>query len=712
MVTERPPEITSTDDPARASRPRFVPPALWVAALYAITAGIYLVLAHRSVLPTLYPDELRYGHLARSLAGGHGFDWHGSDFGLSAAFYVYFITPVWALFDSSVDAYAWTKTLGTLALCAQLIPVWFLARDLVGPRLALVPAGLSVAGTWMLSSAETATESLAFPLATAGLCVGVLALRRPGSRLGWLAFGFIVLAAWARIQVAVLIPALAAAYLIDVVRDPAHREARLRAHRPYLIGFVGISAMLALVTVAAPSLTGAYSGFFDYRPPLGRIMSRTGLQMLELVVLSGFIPLLLVAGATATSAAWRDDRTGPLLAVFWTATLATVIESGVFLAGYEGVPTGIQRYVSYTVPVAFVLCTVLLLDARLLPRRSFVVAAGLGFTLLAMPHTALIAIERAVWATGYRVNGLTGLGSVVGMAVAGVSLIGVVWVIRNRAGRPLVAMLATSTLLLGVLLVQDQASWQYLIRMTTNLRAQYPADLRWLDHNSRGGVARLGITVNAPLFVNVDYFNRNVTRVYQPAGGLPGHVPEGRLCTWAPQPTGEIDFEAACGPAPHRFWIDDPWARVTFQDEVSSVSDPALGRIVEVDPTSSPRLQSMIILPCPPHLTPSYSETSPHIPGADDPFDCRPELAGRLWLAQKGELILRFQGGTADQTLSAGPQQQAWAIPAGRLTSIRLAAPQGASQFRFLTDWTTNIGAPRVKAIELVAAGRTTQLLS
>ena len=107
-------------------------------ALYVAAAGLYTVLALHSPLPVLFPDEFRYSHLARSLAGGHGFDWRGEHVGQSAALYVYFITPAWALFQSSVDAYHASKVLGTLVLCAQVVPVWLLARELVGPRLALI----------------------------------------------------------------------------------------------------------------------------------------------------------------------------------------------------------------------------------------------------------------------------------------------------------------------------------------------------------------------------------------------------------------------------------------------------------------------------------------------------------------------------------------------------------------------------------------------
>src|SRR3954470_6934308 len=140
------PPASSLRDPDGPEPPTARGPAPWLllAGLYVVAAGLYSALALRSPLPVLFPDEFRYSHLARSLADGHGFDWRGEHVGQSAALYVYFITPAYVLFHSTVDAYNASKLLGTLALCAQLVPTWWLARDLVGPRLAFIPAVLSV----------------------------------------------------------------------------------------------------------------------------------------------------------------------------------------------------------------------------------------------------------------------------------------------------------------------------------------------------------------------------------------------------------------------------------------------------------------------------------------------------------------------------------------------------------------------------------------
>jgi hypothetical protein len=691
-----------------AARTRSLSPGLALAALYALATAVYLVLAHSSALPALYPDEVRYAHLARSLVDGQGFNWRGDHVGQTSALYILFIAPAWAIFNSSIDAYSATKTLGTLVLCAQIIPVWFLARDLVGPRIALIPAALSVAGTWMLFSAETTTEALAFPLATAGLCVAVMALRRPGSRLGWLALMFLFLASWARLQVAVLIPALLAAYLLDAARRPGFRD-RLRAHRPYVVGLGALSLAGLLIVLAAPSAAGDYAGFFDFHPGLGRLVSRIGIQALELVALSGFAPVLFAAGAACTAAAWRDDRLGPLLAVFWPAAIATILQSGFYVAGYPTVPTGIERYVTFAVPLTFVIMVVILLEPRLVRRRAVLIAGALGLAFLAMPTSASINIERAVWSTSHRVHQLLGVGPVVAMSLAAIGLVAAIALVRVRARTPFAAMTIAAAVLFGVLVVQSQASWHYLIRLTTSERAQYPSDLRWLDHNSRGPVAHFGVVAHSALFQNVDYFNRNIARSYQPANELPGLRPEGGSCTWTPGSDGTIQIPASCGAVMHRFWVDDPWARVKFHDEISSVSDDHLGRIVELAATAKPRLESILSLPCPPHPTPNYSDTSPDIPSAGAPVKCLPAFSGVFWLDEPNEIVLRFRGGAADHSLAAGGRS--WAIPKGTVSTVRFHAPAGFSQFSLVTDWKTNAGAPVVVSAALENATETTPLL-
>jgi hypothetical protein len=658
----------------------------------------------RQSMPVLFPDEFRYSHLARGLADGTGMDWRGEHIGQSAALYVYFITPAWGLFSSTVDAYHASKVLGTLALCSQLIPVWLLARDLVGPRLALVPAVLSVAGTWMLTSAETVTEVLAFPLTTAALCTAVMALRRPGSRLGWLAFLLLALATWARIQVAVLVPALLVAFLLDALRDPTRRAERLRAHRPYLVVAAVVFAGLVLVALAAPGVTGDYSAFFDLRPSLHRILSKSGLQLLELVALGGFAPVLLAAGAACSRRAWRDDRSGPLLAVFWPAALATVVQSGFFLAGYPPALSAIDRYVTYALPLALVLMTVLIARPALLSRTALVVAAAASLALLARPAVQMIGEERATWGISYRLDHVLGLGTGLGLTWVALVLLGVVAAVRARGTAPVRAALVVGAATLAILAIQDQAAWWQMIKTGTSFRSTMAGDLQWVDHHASGPVALLAVTQNAPQFDDIDFFNRDITEAYAPASGILGRKIQGKVCSLRFAVDGEVVLGTGCGPRPSRFLINDPSARITFQDELRSASQPDVGRLVELQPSTVPRARSLVVLPCP-RRTPGYSSTSPDIVPADSPITCARAMTGALWLDAPAQVQITYRGGRRAQHVEAGGQR--WTIPAGVDTTIRFAAPKGYSQFVAQADWASSAGTPQVLSVALAGGGKT-----
>ncbi|HEY4097739.1 MAG TPA: hypothetical protein VGM33_19605 [Baekduia sp.] len=685
---------------------RGLSPWLLLAGLYVAAAVIYSALALHSPIPVLFPDEFTYSHLARGLADGTGFDWRGQHVAQSAALYVYFITPAWALFHSTVDAYHASKVLGTLALCAQVVPVWLLAKELVGPRLALLPAVLSVAGTWMTTSAETVTEILAFPLATAALCVAVMALRRPGSRLGWLALGLLLLATWARIQLAVFVPALLVTFALDVLRDPAQRRERLLAHRTYLLTLAAGFLALAVVALVAPSVTGGYAGYFDLRPSLSRILSKTGLQALELVAVGAFAPVLLAAGAVVSPRAWRDNATGPLLAVFWPAAIATVLQSGFFLAGYTPALSAIGRYVTFAVPLALILATVLMVRPRLLTRASLVVAGVLALGLLARPAVAMMGEERATWGTAYRVHQLLGLGTGLGLTVVALVTVGAAVLLARRGGGARAAVILAAVLGL-VLVVQSQAAWWQLNRTSTSFRSTMPADLEWVDHHTSGPVALLGITQNAPQFDDLDFFNRSITQAYGPEAGLVGRQVEGKVCTFRFALSGALQVQPGCGPVPHRFLINDPSARVTFRDEIASASHPDVGRLVAVKPSAVPRAQSLVVLPCP-RRTPGYSSTVPDIVPADVPIACRGALTGALWLDTPATVQVRYRGGPQPQTVTVG--KKAYTIPAHRDTTVSFGAATGYSQFTAQQDWTSSAGTPQVLSVSLVRGGRTVRL--
>jgi hypothetical protein len=596
-------------EPHAAQRALSRTPPSWlpIAALFLIAVVVYAVLALRTPLPVLFPDEFRYSHFARGIADGTGTDWRGTPANQTALLYVYFLVPAWTLLSSSVDAWQTTKVLGTIALCAQAFPVWWLARDVLDGdrRLALLCAALSLLGTWMLTSAETVTEVLAFPLSTASLCCAVMALRRPGSRLGWWALGFLALATWARLQCAVLAPALLMSLLIDLARMPRGdvRALRLRAHAPLLIVCGAAFLLAALISLAAPDALGGYGAFFQFRPGFERIVDKTALQLAELAAVAGFLPVLLAAGAAVSPRAWRDDRSGPLLAVFWPAAIATVVLSGFFLAGYPPALSAIGRYVTYAVPIALVLMVVLLRDRSLLTRASYAVAALGALAFVFRPAVQMMGEERATWGLAYRLHQLGGVGVAVGLTVVSLALVALAALAPRRR-----ALMAGAVAVGLVLVVQSQAAWWQMHDTGRAFRSVMADDLEWVDRHATGDVALLAITQNAPQFDDIDFFNRKITQAYAPEEGILGRAIQGKVCSLRFDVDGRLVLGRGCGPTPHRFLINDPSARVTFQHETAAWTEPTIGRLAEVDPAQPTRARSLVVLPCP-RRTPGFSAT-------------------------------------------------------------------------------------------------------
>jgi hypothetical protein len=691
--------------PARALR------SDWTLAigLYLVVAAVHTVLALRTALPLLYPDEFRYSHLARSLADGDGFVWRGMDIKQTTALYSYFLAPAYLVFHSTVDAWRASQVMGTLVLCTQLFPVWLLSRELLGrTRLAFVPAVLAVVGTWMVSSAELVTEVLAFPLTTGALCAAVMALRRPGGRWGWVALGLLVLATWARIQVAALVPALLITLVVDVLRDPAQRRARLHAHRPLLVVLGAGVVLLSVAALAFPSLAGDYEWLFHDRPSFGRSLSMVGWQLMELVATAAFLPVVLAAAAAMSRRAWRDDAAGPLLAVFWPVALTTVVQSGFFLATQPASISPIGRYVTYAVPIALVLAAVLVVRPHLVSRVSLAIAALAALGLLARPATKQMAEERASWITSYRLHELLGVGPGVAMLIVTFVLLGLVVALRARRVAPMRAALVTGLALAAVLVAQSQGSWWQHHLVASSFRTVMPADLEWVDHHAGGPVALLGVTENAPQFDDIDFFNRKITQAYGPPDGIRGRQGQGYMCEFRLDESGTLTVSPACGPEPHGFLINDPSARVTFYNETHAASDPNWGRVVQVAPTGPARARSLVILACS-RITPTYHGGGPRIDPVTQSVPCRPAITGALWLDAPTTLAITYRGGRKAQVVTFGGRR--WPLPAGVETTVRMKVPSGYSRFSADQDWRVSGGTPQVRAITLTSAGQTTPLI-
>jgi hypothetical protein len=258
---------------------------------------------------------------------------------------------------------------------------------------------------------------------------------------------------------------------------------------------------------------------------------------------------------------------------------------------------------------------------------------------------------------------------------------------------------------LGILALQSQAAWSWQLSLTRDLRDHAEAPLRWLDDHATERVARLGVTQTGALWHQVEFFNRRVTRVYAPPGGLQDRLSDyGGVCTWKIRTDGTIDFERACGPAPTQLYFDDPIARVTLHAQRVLAEHRVLGRVV--DGGDRPRVMSLVTKPC---IEGALKPVADQARVLRDLRLCVGKMRALFWLDRPATLIVRFRGSILDHAAEIAPGRVA-SIPAGTTTTLRWRIARGHSSLEVPVDWDTTDG-PRMVGAELVGGGRRIQLL-
>lgn len=647
--------------------------------LFVLSAAVYVALGSLVEVPIISPDEYAYGHLARSLADGDGLTWGGAAFVVRSA-YLYLLAPVWNT-DDLFHAYDVSKALGAITASAVVFPVWLLARSFVGPRTALIPAVLSVAGAWMTVTGLLLTENLALPLAVASLAAMVPAVGRPGSRWAIAALALAALASLARQQLIVLPAILLVAVLADVARHGHAWRARLAGHRILAGVALAVSVVGAIVIAAAPSVIGRYSGLLDGSVPLGRTITGGRDELAALLVLGGIVPPVIALAGSLRRDVWRDDAVAPLLAVTWSAVVVLIAQGGFGLAFWD-VGWSIERYVVYGVPLLLVAFVVLLARGYADVPRIAAVSAGAVVIALLIPGTRSYIEEPALFGLNRRMDALLGTSTATSVTIV-VIVLGVLaaLAVRRFASRPGMAVGLAAILTAVVLVVQSQATWAHRDASTEFWRAGFPADLSWVDHRAGGDVAHFVVFNDAFRHPITEFFNRRITRTYAfDAFPLDQRGILGRVCSWSLRRSdGGVTFQRACGPAPTRLLLNDEDARITFHDQRVLADERNVGRVIEI-PRQAPRLLALVQPSCgTPLPIIDAGGTAPLIPAR--PLKCARSFGANLWLDAPGTLIATFRGGTDAGSVTIG--RRTYALPAGGTTTIRLREPAGPTVVGF-----------------------------
>lgn len=698
---------------------------LWAAAVFGVYAAatlLYIALGRGAPVPQLYPDEQLYSALAHSVAAGDGLAWRGAPVDLKSSLWVYLITPAWLLTDGQVSAYALAKVIAATVGCLVVFPTWFLARRFLPAPLALAAAALAVGGSWMTHAAAVLTENAALPATVASLMALVFALMQPGSRWGWGALAFAGLAAWARLQLGVLVPVIFISLLAAAAFEgPNAWRVRLSQDR-WLTALTGMLSIVgALAVLVDSSLLGFYGTVSDSLS-LSGVPGAIGKELLAFIAMTGFVPFLLVVAVSVDREAWRDADLRALLIVSWIATASIVLVTGMTLPRLFGVTWSIQRYVEYSLPLFFVaaLCGPLRVRVKTIQLATITLVVSVGF--LFQPAIFNIQEQRALFGITHRLGEPLGLSGATSLALACLLCGGVLVllaILRDRrtiSGSGLVtgALVATAF----VILVQDQAGWSYQRSQASGWRANFPAQLDWIDRSAPAPVARLVGAVNPFRYAVTDYFNDHVTQVYVPDGAVvPGPAIQGKTCTWKLSSAGVPQFSNGCGPPPRVFLLNDDQAKFTFYNQRVLADNGDSGRVVRVRPEglAQPRLRALVTPPCSAPIgsaDPRTGKINP--PGAS----CSNAARIQLWLDKPGKVVVRYKGGTGPQILSVqsteNPQTKQHPIDSGTTTDVTIPAGTGAQQILMQGDWeggALSPDIPQLESVELVQGDQTQQLL-
>ena len=377
-----------------------VPAWAWVVVLVAVSAGLRLMLGLRDPSPWIFQDELLYSELAKSFgATGHFAVRETAGAGGFGFVYPALISPAWALFDRVPTAYAAAKVINSVLMSLAAVPVYLLARRLVGKALALGAAVLALALPAMIYTSSILTENVFYPVFLFWVLAVVLALDRPTILRQLAAVGLTFVAYETRNQGAVLVPALVSAIVVFVLLEAWDDErgfvrAALRRTAAFAVTWATLAAAVAAffaVEVGSNGKTfsgavlGGYSILSESSYSVQETLRWTLYQLGELDLAVGILPVaafaVLLGSGLRRNPVSREVRLFAVVALSATVWLALAV--GAFASTAFGRHI-LERNLFYLEPLFLIALVVW--AGRVLPRSP--VANGAG---------ALIALGLAVF---------------------------------------------------------------------------------------------------------------------------------------------------------------------------------------------------------------------------------------------------------------------------------------------------------------------------
>jgi hypothetical protein len=680
---------------------RWLPPV----ALFCVATLIYSVISRGHLIPDWTIDEILYGEMAKGIAAGHGATWRGHGLGISAV-YSYVISPAWMLFQPTT-AYAVARIIGVALACSTVIPVWLASSELTtGWRVWIAPVG-TLLGTWMIIVTRLLTENLAWPLSAWCLACLIVCLAR-GRAKGWLlaSIVFALLATATRLQLLILLPVIPAALILDLLRNGSFTAvSRARASMRGSVASIASVPVLTLLITQLPvgSLLGRYSGITAKAPSVATVIYWTFQNFLELALMTGIVPVVVLLALAARRSNWSDRRIGALLCVAIPMLLVTVIETGWFSASHTQLL--IDRYLIYTVP--FVLMAVALAAGRVSGLAAATASVFVGLSVITMP----IPNGMSLFTDGF--ESLTNLtvGANVIHSTSTLTIFAVIVTLVGFLGTTLAAITpdpkavdgiaraktyaapASCVMIAAILLSSSAWNWHSIEGRNADLAsAGYPAQRDWIDRATPDAVSMILLSrgVRDQAYIT-ELFNNRIKNAYV-APPLPAQsAGDGIACRIKIALGGELIAPGCARPSNSLFLLGKD-SQMTFTNSVSVTQHLAHDATL-VKTSGSPKLQSFVTVGCP-----------------QQPL-CAPLATIRLWVHGPATLKLKIQ--TSAKPLNFKAATRTVTVPPHSNRLVRLpyaSAPQSLALKTPLPVGPAQVDA--IKSISLVTAGHESVIFS
>lgn len=305
------------------SRAVAVPAWLWLFAIVGGSILVRILLARRMVAPWIMVDELIYSELAKSVAAHGSFLIRGVPAHGFGFLYPILIAPAFRI-ASVPEAYGVAKAINSVTMSLAAIPAYFLARRVVGQRLSLLAALLTVAVPSMVYTGTLMTENAFYPVFLTVALVLVLVLEKPTAARLVLLLALTLVAFLVRTQAVAIAPAILTAPLL--LGRARWREFRLL----YAVVVAGGLLVLAFEVVRGHSpldVLGAYRVTTNAHYSVGDILKWLLYHVAELDLYVCVAPFAAFLYLLSTR-----ERSSPFAAAALSLTVWLVVEVAAFAA--------------------------------------------------------------------------------------------------------------------------------------------------------------------------------------------------------------------------------------------------------------------------------------------------------------------------------------------------------------------------------------------